>query len=228
MGSYMTMTQSNFNVLAENMSKALELIKNLAMKNDHLCVDYDDVLNADSLSEALDAFSYQTEEDGEGSIVAIEFTGEKLFEDYVMFSTLAPVVENGSFIEMSGEDWNSWRWVFEDGKCEKIEPTIIWKNDKKKAEMEQCIENLTKDELIRELEQYGVANFNKQILLVWSIKDVQGVRPDLTDEQAIEVLKRVRAKHDMVIGVNWDTLATWVDELYPHPLVAEQEERRSE
>jgi len=45
-----------------------------------------------------------------------------------------------------------------------------------------------------------------QIALIWSIKDVQEGRPDLTDEQAWEVLQQVKNDHDATLGVTWDTL----------------------
>lgn len=55
----------------------------------------------------------------------------------------------------------------------------------------------------------------KHVAIIWSVVDVQSVRPDLTDEQALEVLKNVKSKHDADIGVNWDTLRIVADNLYP-------------
>jgi hypothetical protein len=49
----------------------------------------------------------------------------------------------------------------------------------------------------------------KQIALIWSIEDVQKVRPDLTDKQAWEVLQQVKSQHDATLGVTWETLE-WV------------------
>lgn len=54
------------------------------------------------------------------------FEGEKLGDDYNLFCAVAPFVEDGSYIEMSGEDGCLWRWVFENGKCKEIYPNIIW------------------------------------------------------------------------------------------------------
>lgn len=53
-----------------------------------------------------------------------------------------------------------------------------------------------------------------QISIVWSIEDVQGVRPDLTDEQAAKVLEAVEARHDANIGINWDFIEATADSLY--------------
>ena len=46
----------------------------------------------------------------------------------------------------------------------------------------------------------------RQIASIWSIEDVQSVRPGLTDDQAWDVLQRVRRCHDATIGINWDVL----------------------
>jgi hypothetical protein len=54
----------------------------------------------------------------------------------------------------------------------------------------------------------------KQIALIWSIEDVQTVRPDLTDEQAWEVLQQVKNDHDATLGVTWDTLEWAAKDLF--------------
>ena len=54
-----------------------------------------------------------------------------------------------------------------------------------------------------------------QIAIVWSIGDVQSVRPDLTDAQAMQVLLRVQDKHDASIGVNWEVLEITADIMFP-------------
>lgn len=56
---------------------------------------------------------------------------------------------------------------------------------------------------------------SRQIALIWDIEDVQGVRPHLTDAQALEVLHQVEHHHDADHGVNWETLEGWADTLYP-------------
>jgi len=60
-------------------------------------------------------------------------------------------------------------------------------------------------------------NFNpdRQIAIIWDIDDVQAVRPDLDDDQAMHVLCAVDNKHDATIGVNWNVLEFWAYELYP-------------
>lgn len=57
-----------------------------------------------------------------------------------------------------------------------------------------------------------------QIAVIWSIEDVQEVRPDLTADQAWEVLKSVDCQHDANYGVTWNTLADTARYLFgPRP-----------
>jgi hypothetical protein len=65
-----------------------------------------------------------------------------------------------------------------------------------------------------------------KIALVWCIEDVQDVRPDLTNEQAWEVLRQVKHNHDADIGVNWYTLEWNAEDLFGDApeTVAEQEQ----
>lgn len=51
----------------------------------------------------------------------------------------------------------------------------------------------------------------------WHVDDVLDVREDLTREQAKEVLHKVGGNHDAEIGINWDVIEAWADNLYPDP-----------
>jgi len=59
------------------------------------------------------------------------------------------------------------------------------------------------------------------IRLVWSIDDIKGIdaeREDqtiepLTDEECRKVLQEVERHHDAEVGVNWEVLEYWVDEV---------------
>ena len=54
-----------------------------------------------------------------------------------------------------------------------------------------------------------------EIAIIWSAADVLDVRPDLTHDQALDVLHRVEHKHDATIGINWDVLSCHASMLYP-------------
>ena len=54
-----------------------------------------------------------------------------------------------------------------------------------------------------------------RIAIVWNVEDVLEVRPDLTEEQAKEVLRRVKRGHDANVGINWDVLTIVAEGLFP-------------
>lgn len=63
----------------------------------------------------------------------------------------------------------------------------------------------------------------KAIAAVWDCSDVLSVRPDLTDEQAWEVLRAVESFHDADVGISWEVLKVHADRLFgdePEPAVA--------
>jgi hypothetical protein len=53
------------------------------------------------------------------------------------------------------------------------------------------------------------------VAITWAIEDVQEERPDLNDEQAMQVLKRCVDQHDATIGINWETIEYHADDLFP-------------
>jgi hypothetical protein len=62
-------------------------------------------------------------------------------------------------------------------------------------------------------------NRELSIAIVWHIDDVLQVRPELSREQAFEVLKQAKRYHDANVGINWEVLATHAEMLF-----AEREE----
>jgi hypothetical protein len=54
----------------------------------------------------------------------------------------------------------------------------------------------------------------REIAVVWSIEDVQSVRPDLSDDQAWEVLKFTQRGHDANYGISWESLESAAENLY--------------
>jgi hypothetical protein len=56
---------------------------------------------------------------------------------------------------------------------------------------------------------------DRAIAHVWSIEDVQFVRTDLDDTQALQVLRHIEAHHNSQSGLSWSGLEMWADELFP-------------
>ena len=83
-------------------------------------------VNVGKVEQPLEDFCFIPETDGKGNITDLDFTGEKLWDHDEMFKEIAPYVEDGSYIEMHGEDGSMWRWVFKNGVCHEIDPVITW------------------------------------------------------------------------------------------------------
>lgn len=49
----------------------------------------------------------------------------------------------------------------------------------------------------------------------WYIEDVQNVRPDLDDDQAMEVLNMLEQEFDANNGINWEVIEYTAEALYP-------------
>ena len=57
-----------------------------------------------------------------------------------------------------------------------------------------------------------------QIAIIWDIEDVQSLRPELTDEQAWQVLENAARHHDAGIGINWEVLEATAECLFPEAI----------
>ena len=55
----------------------------------------------------------------------------------------------------------------------------------------------------------------RQIGIIWSIEDVQAVRPDLSDKQAWKVLQQCDRQLDCELGITWDSIQYAADDLFP-------------
>lgn len=80
-------------------------------------VDMGDFQMSKTIEGVLEAWRWEPEVDEKtGDVIGLEFHGEKLGDDEVLWKAIAPFVESGSFIEMHGEDGGQWTWNFVDGK----------------------------------------------------------------------------------------------------------------
>ena len=65
------------------------------------------------------------------------------------------------------------------------------------------------------LDSFKLVDKRTSIAIDWFIEDVQSVREDLTDEQALVVLRAVEDRHNAEIGINWDYIEAVADDIYP-------------
>lgn len=58
-------------------------------------------------------------------------------------------------------------------------------------------------------------DITEEIAIIWHIDDIQNIRPDLSKQQASDVLIHLKENHDASEGINWDTIETVADILFP-------------
>ena len=106
-----------FKMKKANADEALKAIKNLFSQPGFSAgwVHTDTVLGADTFEDALsesrfDVYSFTDEDE---YYTEICFNGEKYSGDEEdILNAISPFVEDGSYIEMSGEWGERWRWIF--------------------------------------------------------------------------------------------------------------------
>ena len=52
-----------------------------------------------------------------------------------------------------------------------------------------------------------------EIAITWNIEDVKEIASDLTDNECRMVLYLAKDNHDATIGINWEVLELWADEV---------------
>ncbi|KKM85108.1 hypothetical protein LCGC14_1292370 [marine sediment metagenome] len=125
MGYYMYQEDTQFFMKKDDLQYALAAVRGLVGRetiNDSSGYHYPWVDNSfrerTDFRDIMDDWRWEIEQDVDESVVGLEFLGEKLGDDELLFDTIAPWVKDGSFIEMRGEDGSMWRWEFNDGKLE--------------------------------------------------------------------------------------------------------------
>lgn len=63
-----------------------------------------------------------------------------------------------------------------------------------------------------------MTNKKKFIAIEWHTDDVLAQRPDLTVEQANNVLDELDKNHDATVGINWDVIDCVTEMLYPEQI----------
>ena len=70
--------------------------------------------------------------------------------------------------------------------------------------------------IVKEKRNYGYGyDDTNSIAIVWEIDDIKELRPDLTDDECMEVLGYAERKHDASLGICWETLEYHCDHLFP-------------
>jgi hypothetical protein len=126
MGYCINQTEQKFTIEKKNIQPAWNALKDFFTKKGDLSwVNASQVLKATFFEDALSECRWGIRTDAtSGDICDIYFEGEKLGEDEKILNAIAPYVERGSFIGMSGEDNLQWRWVFDGQTCTELDADI--------------------------------------------------------------------------------------------------------
>ncbi len=65
-----------------------------------------------------------------------------------------------------------------------------------------------------EIDVHELLAGRQQIAVIWSLSDVQEVRPDLNQNQCWDVLRACRLNHDAELGISWDVLRSQAEALF--------------
>jgi len=97
-----------------------------------------------------------------------------------------------------------------------------WRGDDYEPPLRQAVQMhydmLPKDapsDTVPELDIQQLLRARRQVAVVWGIEDVKHLRPDLTDDQAWEVLEQAYDVHDCEWGFTWTHLETVADDMFP-------------
>lgn len=143
MGYYISTPSTDFAIRTDNLPRFFELVSNLMSdanveENGHggsyanggktqswySWVSTENVRKAVADRDIVRIFEewgyeldFINEENGE-SIYRLDIRGgdAKIGDEETFFAAIAPVVINGSFLDVRGEDGAEWRWVWENGK----------------------------------------------------------------------------------------------------------------
>jgi len=114
MGYCIGQIETFFSIWAANVPKALAAIRALPAGK-YAWVD-DNFRSISSFESMMDEWRWEVEFDKDQNVVGIEFTGEKMGDDELLFAAIAPFVNPYCFIVMEDQDDHRvWRWVFANG-----------------------------------------------------------------------------------------------------------------
>lgn len=126
MGYYINQEDADFRILAGNIPAAHQALRNAAEGQDWGWVDMDVVATAPTFREAMSVARWEVFMNDAGDVIDIAFDGEKAAEEDEPLAAIAPFVEAGSWIEMSGEEGERWRWTFDGKTIDEERAMLVW------------------------------------------------------------------------------------------------------
>ena len=125
------MKECKFFIKKENIEKAFNTLRDYAKtkienKERLSWIDLHSVAYSETLTEALESCDFDILYNDNGDVYDVDWISEKLGDHDVILDVIAPYIEDGSYLQMYGEDGEHWKWVFEDDKCHYKTSKIVW------------------------------------------------------------------------------------------------------
>ena len=130
---YFSMITSKFIILLENKEKALQTVKELDLGNEYIKLN---MPNCISLEGAMYlhkwGLDHQYYDESKGNVTGIYFEGLRIDpeETLVLFKTIAPFVESGSYIAVIDEHEKIWRWLFSNNDVIIEQGRLVWDSER--------------------------------------------------------------------------------------------------
>ncbi len=126
MGNQIRQRESSFTIKAANVPAALDAINHQMFP---VSLPTALVRPYRSIAKAFEDDRWKITQNEAGDVVDISFIGEKggaeMIEETVLWM-VREHVEPGSFIEMSGENGDLWRWAFDGKTVQIVRPKMGW------------------------------------------------------------------------------------------------------
>lgn len=133
MGYNMSQVDAKFFVPVDKIPAMVEAIRNLYggetirdSSGRHFSWVSENFHTLTDAAQLLEAWRWDVEFDDDGNIDTVHFLGEKLGDDNILFDAIAPFVKAGSYVEMSGEDGDRWRWIFDGEAMLEKQAKVSW------------------------------------------------------------------------------------------------------
>lgn len=121
----------NYDNFSFDVSKARDLMREVksVFKNGNIegrWIYGKDVIESETIEEMFEELRFELYKDGDKYKIDY-FNGEKLDGcEEELFKSMAKYIDDGSYLEYIGEDGEQWRYIFKNGECKEVYPTITY------------------------------------------------------------------------------------------------------
>jgi hypothetical protein len=125
MGYYIHYHDSQFTIPADKMDAALLALKAASAQASFRWTDDSSIQEATTLLDAMDECGWPIEVTEIG-VMDITFARKKIGDEHRVFAAIAPFVDAGCFIEVTGDYTDHWRYIFDGTTMKEVYPTVTW------------------------------------------------------------------------------------------------------